>query len=202
MPAFWVTYEGTRFPVRRGETLIGRSAYCTIVVSDVSVSREHASLRLLDGVLLLADLGSRNGTKVNGVALDGTRTVQIVDTILVGSAVLRIDAGEDAPISRRQTGNLLEAPGDPTTQSTTTIVELAYRLVGQAEGMDNPQKAAALIRDVVDSIVDSMATGGFKLHEGDGPKLTRIIAFVVQASADPTVAAWQVDVSRKLGIAP
>lgn len=199
MPTFWVTYEGTRFPVRRGETLIGRSAYCTIIVSDVSVSREHASLRLVDGVLLLADLGSRNGTSVNGEPVNGTRGVQAGDTILAGSAVLRIEATEEDARSRRKTGNLLEGPEDPTTQSTTTMVELAYRLVGQAEAMGDKSKAVGLVHDVVDSIVEQVADG-YKLRDSDGPKLRRVIDFVAAEGAVPAMAAWCADVASKLGI--
>jgi pSer/pThr/pTyr-binding forkhead associated (FHA) protein len=66
LASLWLKYEGTRFPIRRGETLVGRSAYCTIVISDPSVSREHAALRLTQSDLQIADLGSRNGTFVNG----------------------------------------------------------------------------------------------------------------------------------------
>jgi len=200
MASFWVTYEGTRFPVRRGETMIGRSAYCTIVVSDSSVSREHASLRLVDGVLLLTDLGSRNGTFVNGAVVQGTRPVAAGDSIVLGSAVLRIEATEEDRRSRRSTGNLLEGPEDPTTQSTTTTVELAHRLVEQLQATGASPKQLKLIRDVVDSVADAVGTG-YKLRESDGPKLAGATAYVVQVTRDPEVEQWRTEVLRKLGIA-
>ncbi len=46
--------------------LIGRSSACQIVLGDDTVSRRHAELRFEDGRWLLRDLGSSNGTYVNG----------------------------------------------------------------------------------------------------------------------------------------
>jgi Asp/Glu/hydantoin racemase len=201
MPTFWVIYEGTRFPVRRGETMIGRSAYCTIVVSDVSVSREHASLRLVDDVLLLTDHGSRNGTLVNDVNVTGTQPVKAGDAIVLGSAPLRIEATDDSASSRRPTGNLLGGPEEPTTQTTTSLVELVHRLVDETLASGGGAKSIPLVRSVVDSLVESVAKG-FKLAEGDRPKLARATAFVVACSGDPALEVWRKIVLGKLGIEP
>src|SRR3954471_11141111 len=46
--------------------LIGRSSACQLVLADDTVSRRHAELRVEDGRWLLRDLGSSNGTWVNG----------------------------------------------------------------------------------------------------------------------------------------
>jgi hypothetical protein len=195
-------YEGTRFPVRRGETMIGRSAYCTIVVSDVSVSREHASLRLVDDVLLLTDLGSRNGTSVNDVAVTGTQPVKAGDAIVLGSAQLRIEATDDTASSRRPTGNLLEGPDEPTTQTTTSLVELVHRLVDEALTNGTGAKSIPMVRSVVDSMAESVASGSFQLAEGDRPKLVRATAFVVACSGDPALEVWRKGVLAKLGLEP
>ncbi len=200
MPSYWVMYEGTRFPVRRGETMIGRSAYCTIVVSDVSVSREHASLRLVDDVLLLTDLGSRNGTTVNDEKVTGTRPVEPGDAIVLGSARLKIESSDDSASSRRPTGKLIEAPDEPTTQTTSSLVELMRRLVEEALASGGKAtKAIPLVRAVIDSMVESLKTG-FKLADGDRPKLARATAFVVACGDDPALEEWRQTVLAKLGI--
>ena len=49
-----------------GTLLLGRSSGCQLVFADDTVSRRHAELRLLDGRWILRDLGSSNGTWVNG----------------------------------------------------------------------------------------------------------------------------------------
>jgi hypothetical protein len=45
---------------------IGRDAACDLVLSDITVSRSHAGLRRDDGGWLLTDVGSTNGTRING----------------------------------------------------------------------------------------------------------------------------------------
>ncbi len=49
-----------------GRLVLGRSPACQLTFADDTVSRRHAELRLLDGRWILRDLGSSNGTWVNG----------------------------------------------------------------------------------------------------------------------------------------
>ena len=53
-------------PVDRELLTIGRLAECEVVIDDTGASRRHAQIRTTDGVSTLTDLGSTNGTKVNG----------------------------------------------------------------------------------------------------------------------------------------
>ncbi len=63
---------------RRPVTLLGRGTDCDLRMVDPGVSRHHAELRVEDGQVVLVDLGSTNGTLVNGqpmrrvVLTDGT----------------------------------------------------------------------------------------------------------------------------------
>jgi pSer/pThr/pTyr-binding forkhead associated (FHA) protein len=52
--------------LREAHLVIGRSSTCELVLADDTVSRRHAELRIQDGCWLLRDLGSSNGTWVNG----------------------------------------------------------------------------------------------------------------------------------------
>jgi pSer/pThr/pTyr-binding forkhead associated (FHA) protein len=53
-------------PAISGRVLLGRSSGCELVFADDTVSRRHAELRVEDGRWMLRDLGSSNGTYVNG----------------------------------------------------------------------------------------------------------------------------------------
>ncbi|MCO6439735.1 MAG: FHA domain-containing protein, partial [Nitrococcus mobilis] len=66
MAGFRVIVQDVSYLVPPGETLVGRSDACGIVVKHNSVSRLHAALRLTSDGLQVEDLGSRNGTAVNG----------------------------------------------------------------------------------------------------------------------------------------
>ena len=53
-------------PIDKELMTIGRLSECDIVVNDSGASRRHAQIRTADGVSTVTDLGSTNGTKVNG----------------------------------------------------------------------------------------------------------------------------------------
>jgi Protein of unknown function (DUF3662)/FHA domain len=62
-----IEQDGVRaIPVDKELMTIGRLSECDIVVSDSGASRRHAQIRTADGVSTVTDLGSTNGTKVNG----------------------------------------------------------------------------------------------------------------------------------------
>ena len=72
---------------RRDSVVIGRGTECDVVIQDLKASRRHCQLSRKDEGFLLEDLGSRNGTYVNGekitapVLLKAKHTFQIGDTM-------------------------------------------------------------------------------------------------------------------------
>ena len=84
-------YGGRRLMVApRGATL-GRSRECEIVVEDPNVSRQHAELRPRGGAWVISDLGSTNGTRVNGRTINGPEVVRPGDEIEVGSSLITFE---------------------------------------------------------------------------------------------------------------
>ena len=71
-------------PLDKDLVTIGRQSTCDVVVNDSGVSRRHAQVRTVDGVSTLTDLGSTNGTKVNGRDVQSA-TLSDGDTITVGT---------------------------------------------------------------------------------------------------------------------
>lgn len=76
----------------RGRLTVGRDPACDLVLSDATVSRLHAELCWHDGAWVLADLGSRNGTRVNGWRLTEPEAVAPGDQVAFGRASFRISA--------------------------------------------------------------------------------------------------------------
>src|SRR6478752_5654056 len=56
-------------PSAAGRIIVGTSPICTLRVTDREVSRRHFALRAEEKALVIMDLGSTNGTFVNGVAI-------------------------------------------------------------------------------------------------------------------------------------
>jgi hypothetical protein len=65
---------------------IGREAACDMTLADLTVSRWHASLQRDAGGWLLADLGSTNGTRLNGWRVNGPIPVRAGDLVSFGAA--------------------------------------------------------------------------------------------------------------------
>jgi predicted component of type VI protein secretion system len=74
--------------------LIGRAEDSDLVISDRTVSRHHASLiHYDDGGWVIRDLGSKNGTRVNGVPVDVEAAIEPGDELGFGAAVMRFAPG-------------------------------------------------------------------------------------------------------------
>ena len=79
-----------RVEVSGASMRIGRAPECELLLKDSRVSRRHARLQARGGVLVLTDLGSTNGTRVNGhrvteVVLGAGDQIQVGDTSIVVS---------------------------------------------------------------------------------------------------------------------
>jgi hypothetical protein len=74
-------------PLSSDVVTIGRLADCDVVVKDKGASRKHAQLKRRDGTWTLTDLGSTNGTRLNGQTVQ-TRELSDGDTITIGTTVI------------------------------------------------------------------------------------------------------------------
>lgn len=84
---------GKIFPLQKNEIYIGRDPANDIVIADVEVSRKHARLTMQPGGYVLEDLGSTNGTYINGQRLLGPHVLRAGEVIQLGENVsLSFDA--------------------------------------------------------------------------------------------------------------
>jgi hypothetical protein len=93
-----------------GETVIGREhGSADVVLADPGISRRHAAVRAGGGRITVTDLGSSNGTYVNGSRLSGEVELADGDEIQVGGTVLSVH-GSGAPATAAHPG---PAPAQP-----------------------------------------------------------------------------------------
>jgi pSer/pThr/pTyr-binding forkhead associated (FHA) protein len=71
---------------------IGRLPSCEVVVADPNASRRHAEVRPQGNGWAVVDLGSTNGTRVNGLLVVGDRLLADGDVIGVGATTVRFEA--------------------------------------------------------------------------------------------------------------
>lgn len=94
-PAVLVSADGSNVEVSHSliaNNRIGRAADNTLVLQDETASAHHARLSFHEGQWWLEDLGSRNGTTVNGIALEGPLVLTYGDQIAFGRVEFRMEA--------------------------------------------------------------------------------------------------------------
>jgi DNA-binding winged helix-turn-helix (wHTH) protein len=72
-----------------GEHVLGRSKEVAVFVDDVGVSRQHARITIDDRGAILEDLGSKNGTMLNGHAIDAPALLEDGAVIVLGATALK-----------------------------------------------------------------------------------------------------------------
>lgn len=85
-----VLADGTRVEVSLEPLVLGRLTECDVVLADPNVSRRHAEIRRDGTGFTIVDLGSTNGTRVNGAGVRERRLAD-GDQITVGSTTLRFE---------------------------------------------------------------------------------------------------------------
>ncbi|MDX6628345.1 MAG: putative peptide zinc metalloprotease protein [Gaiellales bacterium] len=92
--------DGARIPLSRSLTL-GRGSENDVTLSDPSVSRRHARVRLADGVPMLEDAGSSHGTFLNGRRIESESELRAGSLIQLGDIPLRVVPADDTGAAGR-----------------------------------------------------------------------------------------------------
>lgn len=82
--------DGKALSIGTEPLVIGRLPECAVVLGDTNISRRHAQVALDDGAVVVTDLGSTNGTFLNGRRITRA-TVRPGDEITVGTSRLRVE---------------------------------------------------------------------------------------------------------------
>ncbi len=98
---------GVTFPLDGDQLTIGRDATNGVAINDAEVSRKHARMMFQGGKYVLEDLGSTNGTFVNGQRLAGPVVLKSGDVVSLGEQIVLMydaissDAGATMAVSRK-----------------------------------------------------------------------------------------------------
>jgi hypothetical protein len=165
MLALVYTLDGRveRHLLATGDTTVGRSPVCDLIISDPSISRRHARFRVHGDHCLLTDLGGRNGTYLNG-ELIAEAALKTGDAVTLGRFPLQIQDAVDA--------GLWLGPHEPSLDTPATV---AHRIeAGPSDTLSwrpvaDPARLFALVstiarhlvgadssRDLIARVVDAM----------------------------------------------
>jgi len=126
-----------------GEFVIGRAANCQLSLDDPLVSRKHATLTVTPDAVVLADLGSRNGVRVNGDRIASKKKLTHGDQIAIGSQEMVVMSRRDVAAD-----TLIQAP----TQRVATFGLLGI-LADKALAMGRGDEAEKLLFEQMDQVL-------------------------------------------------
>jgi len=136
--------------------VVGRTEAADIALADASVSRRHARLFCQDGRWLVEDLGSRNGTLLNGKPVKGALPLNPGDRIRIGDTTLR----------RPALGGLPAPPGEATcidahpSGEILSFVRPAAELLGAADGDAKAGSRLRLLNEVHRALLAPVSRDG------------------------------------------
>jgi pSer/pThr/pTyr-binding forkhead associated (FHA) protein len=136
-------YQQHDFELSEGHFTIGRSTNCQLSLDDPLVSRLHARLSVTPEGVLVEDLGSRNGVRVNGDKLDQPRLLEHGDKVAIGNQemvlLLRREATADT---------IVQAPPTQRLHSFGLIATLADKALALGRGEEAERLLSAQLQQV------------------------------------------------------
>ena len=185
------------FPLRGDRVVLGRSRDCDLILPDVLLSRRHAELERNDSGWLLRDLGSLNGTRLNGARLE--KDVQLRDGDVVEVADWAL-AYRDAEVPSDPDASVAEVRlRDVTDLATRSYVE-TEKVARQSRILSVLTRAAAAVvstptaSELLDTLLGHAleavpaSRGAVALFEGDPIEIA-----VAAARATEGEAPWTID---------
>lgn len=105
---------GREFEFDQASVLIGRTAECDVILYEAGVSRKHARIVVEETSFFIEDLGSSNGTRVNGSTIGGRHALKDGDSISMGPVVFNFKPVELSPDAADTDATPLEEGGAHT----------------------------------------------------------------------------------------
>lgn len=132
-------YQGGEFPIEEGQDIvIGRSSDLDMVLVEEMVSRRHAHIKMRGGVISIEDLGSTNGTFVNGEKIQRAQLKE-GDRVLIGTSILKVVAiGGEEPASRQNLESVAGRRATVRQRGGNWAPEEAPRMTGNLEEIPLP----------------------------------------------------------------
>src|SRR3954465_10648036 len=146
------TSEAREVVLKKGVNSVGRAAVNDVTIDDGSVSGSHCQLIVSDDTVRIRDVGSTNGTRVNGAPVTEI-DLQPGHSIQLGSVQLMFQA-DDCPTSG-------ELPGTPDSPPQPVIELTPPRQVARLRIGHEPRPSA--------EAAAATPADGTSLGEGDGP---------------------------------
>src|SRR5262249_23601037 len=130
---------GDPIPLTKAEVIVGRRRSCDLCLDFNNISGKHCQLRIINGVWHARDLGSTNGTSLNGMARRSEPSVLPYSELGMASPLFTIDYEPSGPDALLQMQGVEEEGEDGQTGRRHSILELA----GIESDEDRPRRRSS-----------------------------------------------------------
>ena len=208
--------------LKPGRTLIGRLATCDLVLGDASVSRNHASIRTVDGRCYVTDTGSRFGTFLNGTRVKEEVELTAGSRLKLGEVTLAVEQRVPEQELLSEGHEISEGPGTiyrPVTApppasgdghlvrllaemgrtllGTRSLTEILNRVVDVAFEVVPAERAFLMLRDSAD---EGLSARVLRHRDGTIPTNATLSRQVVRRVMRDRVAVLAADATTDPGL--
>jgi type II secretory ATPase GspE/PulE/Tfp pilus assembly ATPase PilB-like protein/pSer/pThr/pTyr-binding forkhead associated (FHA) protein len=156
-----LTPNGSRtLELPSGLISIGRQGDNDVVIEDDRASRHHCTIQPFSGGYLLQDLGSRNGTRVNGERIDRV-VLQLGEAFVIGKTILRVFADSVPPVElldSSETGTDMDVPAP-------VAIEVDDDAITESDAASTPDQIIARARRDLNNLRTAGLDPGFTLDD-------------------------------------
>ena len=150
-------YQGGEFPLPDdGEIVIGRSSELDMVLVEDMVSRRHAKILVEAGDIFLEDLGSTNGSFVNGEKVSRTKLAE-GDRILIGTSIIKVVASDGSSSVQDAKAHMQDVTSaKPSTAASTMTGSIAEVALPDLLQLFSASKKTGVLQITTESDVGSI----------------------------------------------
>lgn len=207
-----IRHGGQVYQLSQRQTLVGRSRRCAIILSSRLASREHCVLERSGAALTLIELGSKNGTWVNGERVARRRQLATGDEIRIGSDHLEVIESvrpvEGEPRRQVETQRMARSPAEEGFEDDSTatvdhasVLDLAEVLLETAGGAEQRPQTTRVILAAIDELLDHAGLTQPYLGAAEEHRLRLIADRVVSWWPDGSVGGWRQSLESRLAAA-
>ena len=204
-----IKFGGDTFRLTQRQTLVGRSRGCAIVLNSRLASREHCVLERSGSALTLIELGSKNGTWVNGERVTRRRQLAKGDTIRIGSDQLEViekvkttemTRGPNVETQRMERGPSEDHFEDDSTATVdhASVLDLAEVLLETAANPEQQPQTTRVIVAAIDELLDHAGLTQPYLNDTETERLRSIADRVRSWWSDGSMDSWRRSLDARL----
>lgn len=152
-------HNGREIKLTVPKFIIGRGEGAHLRPSSDLVSRHHCGISVQEGEVIVEDLGSRNGTFVNGEQLKGAHTARSGDTIRIGRLQFELVMDPARAVKKAKVANVVEAAARTATTSKQGIEDSISDWLETDVPEPNPTATIQFSMDETQSIFEPSKAG-------------------------------------------